>query len=108
METRYFSSFSSVDFENFDLHSPSLLVKKHTLDFPPIYILHGQMDATVPFSSSKIFYEELKACNVKDVSLLGYKDMAHVDFTMDLMVPNNPNHSRLVNDLVSIINNKKI
>jgi hypothetical protein len=60
----------------------------------------------VPYSSSKLFYDELKACNIEDVNLLTFKDMGHVDFTMDLMVPTRKFHSPLVASLLSIINNK--
>ncbi len=97
-----FSFFS----QNFDLHSPTLLLKKlKKLTFPPIFIMHGKKDATVPFSSSKLFYEELKSYEAQ-VQLITYEELGHADFSMDLMIPSAKNHKKLVNDLISIMTNK--
>jgi hypothetical protein len=49
---------------NFHLHSPSTIVKSlelhHLIRLCPFYILHGDLDATVPVSSSVKFAKHLK------------------------------------------------
>jgi acetyl esterase/lipase len=69
--------------DHFDEHSPTLLVpaldEEAIRRMPPMLLLHGDADATVPLSSAECFHQALKAAGaVASLEVLPATD--HMDF----------------------------
>eukprot|EP00026_Physarum_polycephalum_P011665 Phypoly_transcript_11905.p1 GENE.Phypoly_transcript_11905~~Phypoly_transcript_11905.p1 ORF type:complete len:320 (+),score=42.29 Phypoly_transcript_11905:205-1164(+) len=94
------------DFHN---HSPSALAKTLTEDHLSnlsctFHILHGDMDATVPHSSSTKFAEALRKAGAK-AFMYEYKGLGHSHVLFDLM--DNTKTSPVLRDVVKIVNQAK-
>jgi acetyl esterase/lipase len=82
--------------ENFDRASPLSYVRA---DLPPILLLHGDEDETVPVAISVDFYGALQAAGAES-ELVVYEDTGHTDYLFAGLTEARP---RLVRDLVEFV-----
>ncbi|MBP7961939.1 MAG: alpha/beta hydrolase [Caldilineaceae bacterium] len=85
---------------NFATASPITYVAQHGADSPPVRLIHGSADDTVPLSESDEFLAALKAAGISS-ELLVYEGAGHTGLLLDAMVEN---PSRLVQDLSGFVN----
>eukprot|EP00466_Bigelowiella_natans_P004669 jgi/Bigna1/134890/aug1.27_g9598 len=71
--------------ENFDVHSPSLLVDKvpHGAQVPKFLLVHGREDEVVPHTSSKRLFEAMDGRRFNSELLL-LEDVGHADIVTEL------------------------
>jgi len=82
--------------DHFQVASPVSYVRA---GLPPILLIHGRQDETVPVEISEAFYADLQAAGA-DVALSVYEDSGHSDFLFDaLSQPQAP----LIVDLVGFV-----
>ncbi len=90
---------------NFAAASPITYVAQHSVgqtgvDSPPVRLIHGSADDTVPLSESDEFLAALQAAGIPS-ELLVYEGAGHTGLLLDAMVEN---PSRLVQDLAEFVN----
>ena len=85
---------------NFATASPITYVAQHGADSPPVHLIHGSADDTVPLSESDEFLAALQAAGIPS-ELTIYDGAGHTGLLLDAMVEN---PSRLVQDLSGFVN----
>jgi len=82
-------------------------VLEHVSIFPPIYLMHGKKDKTVPVLSSQRFYQELRLSGQRTALKL-FEDIGHADFVLGLMDASYSFHHSLFEEVLNILraNNK--
>jgi acetyl esterase/lipase len=82
--------------EHFGIASPPSYVRA---GLPPILLIHGQKDETVPVEISEVFGADLEAAGA-DATLTVYEDAGHTDFLFDALTET---RARLVVDLAGFV-----
>ena len=71
------------------MHSPALLAKsfhkESTELLPPIYLIHGDEDSTVPKISSRKFFVEMKKAGMNNIYHEELPKMGHSELIFTLM-----------------------
>ncbi len=81
---------------NFAVASPLNYVRS---DIPPLLLIHGDQDKTVPIRIAKLFYQKLQTAGVEG-RLKIYEQRGHTDFLFEALSEEEP---RVVNDFVEFM-----
>jgi len=76
--------------------------EQHVSIFPPIYLMHGKKDKTVPVLSSQRFHQELRLSGQRTALKL-FEDIGHADFVLGLMDASYSFHHSLFAEVLNIL-----
>jgi acetyl esterase/lipase len=92
--------------KHFDRFSPTVIVQSlhKSAKLPPIHLIHGGADCTVPVSSSTALGDTIWKRGSSPVTATIVNGCSHVDVCLDLMEPNRYWHDIIFREIISAFN----